>query len=126
MLMRNGKAEVDLEGVATNMKSFAAQRDPFSVAVCGGSGEFYELTEEERRRALAAAAREKGNRLLLGGVGGDTTKATVASAQAAEEAGADVLLLMPSEVIARKGEAVLLNLYLEVAKSVSIGVIGFS
>lgn len=125
MRLRNSKAEVDLEGVARNMQFFVSQPEAFSITVCGGTGEFYDLTSPERRDVIAAAAAEKKNRVLVAGVGGDTTKDAVSSAAQAEQAGADVLLVMPSEIVAKQGEKVLLSCYQEIARSVKIGVVPY-
>lgn len=125
MRLRNSKVEVDLEGVARNMRFFVSQPEAFSITVCGGTGEFYDLTPPERRDVIAAAAAEKKNRVLVAGVGGDTTKDAIASAAQAEQAGANVLLVMPSEVVAKEGEKVLLSYYQEIARSVKIGVVPY-
>lgn len=125
MQLRDGKAEIDYDGVSRNMQFFASQPDPYLITICGGTGEFYDLTLEEHSRIVAAAAAEKKDRILLSGVGGDGIREAVKMAQAAEKAGADALVIMPSRVIAGKGDEALLSHYQEIARAVSIGVLPY-
>lgn len=125
MRNRNGKIEIDLDGVRMNTRFFVSQPGIPVVAVCGGTGEFSDLTAQENRMVVAAAAQEKKNRLLLSGVGGNTTAETVGLAEAAEEAGADAVLVMPSAVIAERGEEALYQHYVDIARSVGVGVVPY-
>ncbi|MGH9338491.1 MAG: dihydrodipicolinate synthase family protein [Acidobacteriota bacterium] len=125
MQLRAGKAEIDYDGMSRNMQFFAGQPEPYLITVCGGTGEFYDLRTEEHNRIIAAAAAEKGDRILLAGVGGDETREAVKLAQATEKAGADALVIMPSEVIAKQGDEALLSHYQEIANAVSVGVLPY-
>ena len=125
MRLRDGRAEVDFDGFARNMRFYVSHEGAYSLAVCGAVGEYHALTTEERQRLMTIAAREKGRRLLVAGAGGDTTREAIANAQAAEKAGADAAVVLPSETVGKGGDAALLNHYLEIARSVGIGVIPY-
>jgi dihydrodipicolinate synthase/N-acetylneuraminate lyase len=125
MQMRGGRAEVDYEGFAGNMRFYVRQPGTFSIAVIGAVGEYHVLTPEERREMIRIAAAEKGNRLLVAGAGGDTTRELVASAQLAQEAGAEAAVLLPSADVGKMGDAALLAHFHEIARSVDIAVIPY-
>jgi 4-hydroxy-tetrahydrodipicolinate synthase len=125
MRLRDGRAEVDFDGFARNMRFYVGHKGAYSLAVCGAVGEYAVLTLEERSRLTAIAAAEKGSRLLVAGAGGDTTREAIANAQAAEKAGADAAVVLPSEAMGKGGDAGLLAHYLEIARAVGIGVIPY-
>jgi 5-dehydro-4-deoxyglucarate dehydratase len=125
MRLINGRAEVDFDGFTRNMRFYTTHEGTFSFAVCGNVGEYHDLTPEERHRMMTIAAGAKGSRLLIAGAGGDTTRVAIEAAQAAEKAGADSVVVLPSEAIGKGGDAALYNHYLEIARSVSIGVMPY-
>ena len=125
MRLRDGRAEVDFDGFARNMRFYVGHQGAYSLAVCGAVGEYHVLTPEERSRLIAIAAAAKGPRLLVAGAGGDTTREAIANAQAAEKAGADAAVLLPSEAVGKGGDPGMLAHYLEIARSVGIGVIPY-
>lgn len=125
MRLRNGRAEVDFDGFARNMRFYVGHPAGYSLAVCGAVGEYHVLTPEERAQLMTIAAAEKGSRLLVAGAGGDTTREAIANAQAAEKAGADAAVVLPSAAVGKGGDAALLAHYLEIARAVGIGVIPY-
>lgn len=125
MRLREGRADVDFDGFARNMKFYASHQGAYTFAVIGNVGEYSDLTPEERERMITIAAGAKGNRFLMAGAGGDTTRDAIAAAQMAEKAGADAAVVLPSEVMGKGGDAALYTHYLEIAKAVGIGVIPY-
>jgi 4-hydroxy-tetrahydrodipicolinate synthase len=125
MRLHGGRVDVDFEGFARNMRFYVGHEGGYSLAVCGAVGEYHVLTPEERQRLITIAAAIKGHRLLVAGAGGDTTREAIASAQAAEKAGADAAVLLPSEAVGKRGDAALQTHYLEIARSVGIGIIPY-
>lgn len=125
MRVLNGRAEVDFDGFARNLRFYVGHRGGYSLAVCGAVGEYHALTPEERRRLIEIAAGAKGSRLLVAGAAGDTTAEAIVSARLAEEAGADAAVVLPSAAVGKGGDAALLAHYLEIARAVSIGVIPY-
>lgn len=97
MTARNGRAIVDYDGMRRNIAFYAAQRGPSCLCICGGTGEFNDLTAGEVLQATHAAAEVKGRSFLVVGVGGADTKEAVARTKALQGAGADALLAMPTE-----------------------------
>ena len=81
MRLQNGRAEVDFDGFARNLRFFVKHPSGYSLAVCGAVGEYHVLTPEERTRLVTIAAAEKGSRLLVAGAGGDTTREAIANAE---------------------------------------------
>jgi dihydrodipicolinate synthase/N-acetylneuraminate lyase len=125
MRLRDGRAEVDFDGFARNMRFYVGHQGGYSLAVCGAVGEYHVLAAEERSRLIAIAAAVKGNRLLVAGAAGDTTRDAIANVQAAEKAGADAAVLLPSETVGKGGDAALLAHYVEIARAAGIGVIPY-
>lgn len=125
MRLREGRADVDFDGFERNMRFYVSHEGAYSLAVCGAVGEYHVLTPEERARLIGIAAAVKGKRLLVAGAGGDTTRQAIASVEAAEKAGADAAVLLPSEAVGKGGDPALLTHYLEIARSVGIGVIPY-
>ena len=125
MRLRDGRADVDFDGFARNMRFYVAHQGAYSFAVCGAVGEYHDLTPEERQKMIAIAAGAKGSRFLIAGAGGDTTRDAIANAQAAEKAGADAAVVLPSEAIGKGGDKTMLLHYFEVARAVGIGVIPY-
>ena len=125
MRLREGRADVDFDGFERNMRFYVGHDGAYSLAVCGAVGEYHVLTPEERSRLIGIAAAVKGKRLLVAGAGGDTTREAIANVQAAERAGADAAVLLPSEAVGKGGDSALLAHYLEIARSVGIGVIPY-
>ncbi|CAN5894868.1 4-hydroxy-tetrahydrodipicolinate synthase [soil metagenome] len=125
MRAAGGKAEVDYDGFARNMRFYAGHKGTYTLAVCGAVGEYFALTPEERQRLFTIAVAEKSGHLLVAGASGDTTREAIANAQAAEKAGADVALVLPSEAIGKSGDAAMRAHFLEIARAVGIGVIPY-
>jgi dihydrodipicolinate synthase/N-acetylneuraminate lyase len=125
MRLREGRAEVDYDGFARNMRFYVGHKGTYTLAVCGAVGEYFALTPEERQRLFTIAAAEKSGRLLVAGASGDTSREAIANAQAAEKAGADVALLLPSETIGKGGDAAMRTHFLDVARAIGIGVIPY-
>ena len=123
--LRDGRAEVDFDGFARNMRFYAGHEGPYSFAVCGAVGEYHDLTPDERQRMVSIAAAAKGSRFLIAGAGGDTTRDAIANAQAAAKAGADAAVVLPSEAIGKGGDAAMLQHFLEIARAVEIGVVPY-
>lgn len=125
MRLREGRAEVDYEGFARNLRFYVSHKGTYTLAVCGAVGEYFALTPEERQRLFTIAASGKSGRLLVAGASGDTTREAIANAQAAEKAGADVALVLPSATIGKSGDAAMRTHFLEIAGAVGIGVIPY-
>jgi 4-hydroxy-tetrahydrodipicolinate synthase len=125
MQPRAGRAEVDFDGFARNVRFLVGHEGPYSLAVCGVVGEYHVLTVDERTRLVSIAAREKGKRLLSAGAGGDTTREAIANAEAVEKAGADAAIVLPSEAIGKGGDEAMLAHFRAVARAVGIGVIPY-
>jgi dihydrodipicolinate synthase/N-acetylneuraminate lyase len=125
MRLQNGRAEVDFDGFARNLRFFVKHPSGYSLAVCGAVGEYHLLTPEERTRLVTIAAAEKGSRLLVAGAGGDTTREAIANAEIAQKAGADAAVILPSAAVGKGGDAALLAHFLEIARAVDFGVIPY-
>jgi 5-dehydro-4-deoxyglucarate dehydratase len=116
---------VDYEGVKRNARFFASVEGERVITVCGGTGEFHSLTYEENRKIVEAAASEaKGKSLLISGIGGNTESA-IKMAKAAQEAGSDVVLVIPCEEIIAKGEDVIFQYHAAIAEAVDIGLMPY-
>ena len=116
---------VDYEGVKKNARFFASVEGERVITVCGGTGEFHSLTEEENRKIVEAAASEaKGKSPLISGIGGNTESA-IKMAKAAQEAGSDVVLVMPCEEIIEKSEDAIFQHHAAIAEAVDIGMIPY-
>ncbi|MBM3235325.1 dihydrodipicolinate synthase family protein [Candidatus Poribacteria bacterium] len=116
---------VDYEGVKRNARFFAAVEGERVITVCGGTGEFHSLTEAENRKIVEAAASEaKGKSPLISGIGGNT-EAAIKMAKAAQEAGSDVVLIMPCEEIITKGEDAIFQHHAAIAEAVDIGLMPY-
>ena len=121
----NDVPPVDYEGVKKNTRFFASVEGERIITVCGGTGEFHSLTEEENRKIVAAAASEaKGKSPLISGIGGNT-ECAIKMAKAAQEAGSDVVLVMPCEEIIEKGEDAIFQHHAAIAEAVDIGVMPY-
>jgi 4-hydroxy-tetrahydrodipicolinate synthase len=125
MVLRNGRAEVDFDGFARNMRFYVSHQGAYSLAVCGAVGEYHDLTPEERQKMFSIAAGAKGSRFLIAGAGGDTTRDAIANAQIAEKAGADAAVILPSEAIGKGGDKAMLAHFVEIARASGIGVIPY-
>jgi dihydrodipicolinate synthase/N-acetylneuraminate lyase len=125
MVLRGGRAEVDFDGFARNMRFYVSHQGAYSFAVCGAVGEYHDLTPDEREKMISIAAAAKGSRFLIAGAGGDTTRDAIANAQAAEKAGADAAVILPSEAIGKGGDKMMLSHFVEIARAVGIGVVPY-
>lgn len=125
MRMRSGRAEVDMDGFARNMRYYTSLPGRYSVAICGAVGEFHDLTPSERADLVRAAAAAKNGRTLIAGIGGDDTADVVAQAVAMERAGADAVLVLPSAAIGKGGDEALVRHFFAVADAVSAGVVPY-
>jgi 5-dehydro-4-deoxyglucarate dehydratase len=122
---------VDYEGVKKNARFFASVEGERVITVCGGTGEFHSLTEEENRKIVEAAASEaKGKSPLISGIGGNTESA-IKMAKAAQEAGSDVVLVMPCEEVTEKkghessSEDAIFQHHAAIAEAVDIGLMPY-
>jgi len=116
---------VDYHGVRINTQLLASQRDERVIVVCGGTGEFSSLTAEENRQIVEVAASEaKGKVPLISGIG-NNTEAAVEMAKAAQEAGSDVVLVMPCEEVIEKGEEEIFRHHASIAEAVDIGIMPY-
>lgn len=99
MLARDGEALADYDGMGRNIGFLASRKGPYCLCICGGTGEFRDLTAEEIESLTRAAAETKGDASLIVGVGGADTEESVRRAQDLQRAGADALLAMPVRFI---------------------------
>ena len=97
MASRSGRVVVDYDGMRRNIAFYASQRGSFCLCICGGTGEFDDLTAEEVLQATRAAVEVKGRTFLVVGVGGSDTNEALARTKALLSSGADALLAMPNE-----------------------------
>ena len=122
---RQGKFEVDLNGVEENIQHFASVPGEKTMVVCGGSGEFRSLTPSEVIAvAQAAAAGAAGRCKVVSGIGG-TDKTAVTMAQAAQEAGCDAVLVMPHEPVVKRGDDALWKRHQAISRAIDIGLLPF-
>lgn len=125
MRLNGDRREVDFQGFERNMAHLASQPGDFCIAVAGAVGEIADLTIEEHAELVKIAAAKKGSRFLIAGARGNTASEVLAQARTAEAAGVDAVLVLPSKVIGSRGDDAMLNHYLEVARSLNIGVIPY-
>jgi 5-dehydro-4-deoxyglucarate dehydratase len=93
-----------------------------AIFVCGGTGEFFNLSLEEFREAVGAAVEEIGGALpVFAGCGYSTAIAT-RFARAAQDAGADGLLLLPPYLVQPEQEGLYRHVR-EVAESTDLAII---
>ena len=119
------RAAVDYEGMQRNVEFLAGQSGPFSLCICGGTGEFSDLTAEEIQHLTTSAAEVKRSSVLVVGVGGSDTRETIRRAQALERAGADALLAMPVEPATLGGQRGMYDHYAALCRAVDIGVLPY-
>ncbi|MDA0748958.1 MAG: dihydrodipicolinate synthase family protein, partial [bacterium] len=125
ILNRQGKCEVDLEGVEKNIRYFSKIKGEKTMVLCGGSGEFYSLTPSEVRDIGAAAvAGAEGRCKIVSGIGG-TTKTAVKMAENAQEAGCDAVLVMPHDPIVARGEKTIWQHHQAINRAIDIGFLPF-
>ncbi len=123
-VLEDGNTVVDEEGVQRNMAFFASQKDPHVIVVCGGTGEIASLSPEEVATVVRNAYLHKGDTLLVSGVRGDTELAAQ-MACGVEEAGADVVLVMPEQAVLDRGEDAIYAHHAAIAESIEIGIMSF-
>ena len=123
-VLDDGGTVVDEEGVQRNTTFFASQEGPHVIVVCGGTGEIRSLSPEEVTTVVRNASSHKGDTLLVSGIRGDTEQA-VRMARAIEEAGADVVLVMPEPAVVEQGEEAIFAHHAAIAEAVQIGVMPF-
>ena len=122
---RQGKYEVDLEGMEGNIRHFARIKGDKTMVICGGSGEFYSLSASEIREIGAAAvAGAHGRCQVVCGIGG-STRLAVAMAASAQAVGCDGVLVMPHDPIVAKGEKTIWEHHQTIGKSIDIGFLPF-
>jgi 4-hydroxy-tetrahydrodipicolinate synthase len=118
-----GKTIVDEDGIKRNVNSWVTANVPVVVA-CGGVGELWHLNEEEHVQVVrATSAQSSGKIVIIAGVTGNT-KSCVATSRKMEEAGADGVLLFPSELVATDQKSVI-EFYSTISKSIEIGIMPF-
>jgi 5-dehydro-4-deoxyglucarate dehydratase len=115
---------VDEEGVQKNTTFFASQKGPHVIVVCGGTGEIGSLSPEEVATVVGNASPHKGDTMLVSGVRGNTEWA-VQMARSVENAGADVVLVMPEPAVVEQGEDRLYAHHAAIAEAIGIGVMPF-
>ena len=123
-VLDDGSTVIDEEGVQKNTAFFASQKGPHVIVVCGGTGEIGSLSLEEVTAVVRNASSHKGDTLLVSGVRGDTEQA-VQMARSVEEAGADVVLVMPEPSIVEHGEDAIYAHHVVIAEAVDIGIMPF-
>ena len=123
-VLDDGNTVVDEEGVRRNMAFFASQKAPHVIVVCGGTGEIASLSPEEVTTVVRNASPCKGDTLLVSGVRGDTGLAAQ-MARGVEEAGADVVLVMPEQAVLDRGEDAIYAHHAAIAESIEIGIMSF-
>jgi dihydrodipicolinate synthase/N-acetylneuraminate lyase len=122
---RKGQYEVDLVGVEKNIAHFASIPGDKAMVLCGGSGEFADLSPTEVRDiAYAAVSGADGRCQIVSGIGhADNT--AVKMAQAAQEAGCDAVLVMPHDPVVKRGDTAIYQRHHNIAKAIDIGMIPF-
>ena len=124
-LNRKGAYRIDPAGMEKNARHFAGIRGRKTLVICGGSGEFYDLSPSEiKELAAAAAVGVQGSCRIVCGIGWSTGKA-VKMAEDAQDAGCDALLVMPHDPVVARGEAAIWRRHQDIARAVDIGVIPF-
>jgi 4-hydroxy-tetrahydrodipicolinate synthase len=84
---------VDVEALRTLIR-FNLKNRVQGILVCGGTGEFPNLTMEERRLIMETTVNEvKGSAIVLATTGYPDTKRTIEMTKIAEEAGVDVAMI---------------------------------
>ena len=122
---QRGRYHVDLNGVEKNIAHFASIPGEKTMVICGGSGEFANLSPGEVRDiGQAAVAGAKGRCKIVSGIG-HTDKIAVKMARAAQEAGCDGVLVMPHDPVVKRGDAAIWKRLQLIAKSISIGLLPF-
>lgn len=121
----NNQYEVDLNGVEKNIAHFASIPGDKTMVLCGGSGEFADLSPAEVRDiSQAAVAGAKGQCQIISGIGhADST--AIKMAQAAQEAGCDAVLVMPHDPVVKRGEKTIYQRHQKIAKAIDIGIVPF-
>ena len=123
-VLDDGSTIADEEGIGRNTAFFASEKGPHVIVVCGGTGEIQSLSPEEVTTVVRHASPHKGNTLLVSGVRGDTELA-VQMAQSVQEAGADVVLVMPEPRIVDQGEDAIYAHHAAIAEATKIGIMPF-
>jgi 4-hydroxy-tetrahydrodipicolinate synthase len=122
---RQGKYEVDLEGMEKNIRHFAGIKGDKTMVICGGSGEFYSLSGPEVREIGAAAVEgAQGRCQIVSGIGG-STRSAVKMAASAEEVGCDGVLVMPHDPIVARGEKKIWEHHQAIGQAIDIGYLPF-
>ena len=123
-MLEDGSTVVDEEGVRRNTAFFASQKGPHVIVVCGGTGEIRSMSPEEVITVVRNASPHKGDTLLVSGVRGGTEQA-VQMARSVEEAGADVVLVMPEPAVVEQGEDAIYIHHVAIAEAVQIGIMPY-
>ena len=123
-MLEDGSTVVDEEGVRRNTAFFASQKGPHVIVVCGGTGEIRSMSPEEVTTVVWNASPHKGDTLLVSGVRGETDLA-VQMARSVEEAGADVVLVMPEPAVVEQGEDAIYIHHMAIAEAVQIGIMPY-
>ena len=122
---RQGKHEIDLEGVEKNIRYFSGVKGEKTMVLCGGSGEFYALSPAEVKAvAKAAVAGAEGRCKIVSGIGGPT-KTAVKMAEAAQDVGCDAVLVMPHDPVVKRGEKAIWDHHRAIARAIDIGFLPF-
>ena len=122
---RQGKYEVNLEGMEGNIRHFAGIKGDKTMVICGGSGEFYSLSAPEVREIGAAAVEgAQGRCQIVSGIGG-STRSAVKMAASAQEVGCDGVLVMPHDPIVARGEKKIWEHHQAIGQAIDIGYLPF-
>lgn len=122
---RKGQYEVDLKGVEKNIAHFAGIPGDKTMVLCGGSGEFADLSPSEVKDiSLAAVTGANGRCPIVSGIG-HTDKTAIKMAQAAQEVGCDAVLVMPHAPVVKRGDKAILERHQKIAKAIDIGIVPF-
>ncbi len=122
---RQGKYEVDLEGVERNIRHFACVEGEKTMVICGGSGEFYSLAPAEVKAiGEAAVAGADGRCKVISGIGG-ADRTAVRMAEAAQQVGCDAVLVMPHDPVVARGEKAVWERHRAISRSIDIGFLPF-
>ena len=122
---RQGKYEIDLAGVEKNIRYFSSIKGEKTMVLCGGSGEFRSLSPSEVMAvAEAAVAGADGRCKIVVGIGGPN-RVAVNMAQAAQAVGCDAVLVMPHEVVVKRGEKALWERHQAISRAIDIGFLPF-
>jgi 4-hydroxy-tetrahydrodipicolinate synthase len=124
-LNRKGQVQVDLHGVEKNIAHFADVPGDKAMVLCGGSGEFADLSPAEVRDiAQAAVAGARGRCAVVCGIG-HANGIAVKMAEAAQEVGCDAVLVMPHDPVVRQGDGAIYKRHQAIARAIDIGMIPF-